>query len=74
MRAERWSGSAERFTNATLRKEVEGPFHEPAVVQPIPALHTYRESANAERAAGIVGLPNMCGAFFLGRVALIGKT
>lgn len=61
-------------TNATLRKEVEGPFHEPAVVQPIPALHTYRESVNAERAAGIVGLPNMCGAFFLGRVDLIGKT
>jgi len=59
--------------NAALRKEVEGPFHEPGVVQPVPPLTTYRESANAERAAGIVGLPNLCGAFFLGRVDLIGK-
>jgi hypothetical protein len=60
-------------SNATLRKVVEGPYHEPAVVQPIPPLHTYRESANAERAAAIVGLPNMCGAFFLGHVDLIGR-
>jgi peptidoglycan hydrolase-like protein with peptidoglycan-binding domain len=57
----------------TLRTNVEGPFHEPAVVHPIPPLTTYRESANAERAAGIVGLPNLCGAFFLGQLELIGK-
>jgi hypothetical protein len=33
-------------------------------------LHTCRESANAERAAAI---KNMCAAFFLGHVELIGK-
>ena len=56
-----------------MRTNVEGPFHEPAVVHPVPALTTYRESANAERAASIIGLPNLCGAFFLGQVELIGK-
>lgn len=60
-------------TDPTLRVNIEGPFHEAAVVHPVPALTTYRESVNAERAAGIVGLPNLCGAFFLGQVELIGK-
>lgn len=60
-------------TNATLRKNVEGPFHEVGVTHATPELHTYRQSENAERAAGIVGLKNMCGAFFLGHVELIGK-
>jgi hypothetical protein len=60
-------------TDQTLRTNVEGPFREPTVVHPVPPLTTYRESANAERAAGIIGLPNLCGAFFLGQVELIGK-
>lgn len=57
----------------TLRQHVEGPFHEKGKTHPVPDLHTYRESQNAERAAGIVGIKNMCAGFFLGRVDLIGK-
>jgi hypothetical protein len=60
-------------SDAGLRKNVEGPFHDPKVTHPLPDLHTYRESANAERAAGIVGFKNMCAGFFLGQVDLIGK-
>ena len=60
-------------TDASLRKNVEGPFHEAAVTHTVPDLHTYGQSANAERAAGIAGLKNMCAAFFLGNVELIGK-
>jgi hypothetical protein len=60
-------------SNPTLRQNVEGPFHEKAVTHPVPDLTTYRESVNAERAAGIIGLQNMCAGFFLGRVDLIGK-
>jgi hypothetical protein len=60
-------------SNATLRQNVEGPFHEKGKTHPVPDLHTYRESQNAERAAGVVGLQNMCAGFFLGRVDLIGK-
>ncbi|HET9624566.1 MAG TPA: peptidoglycan-binding protein [Kofleriaceae bacterium] len=65
------------FNNAPItdavRASVEGPFHENGVIHPLPPLTTYRESANAERVAGIVGLPNLCGAFFLGQTELIGK-
>lgn len=57
-----------------LRKAVEGPFHETAVVHDIPPLGTYDEAINAERAAAIVGFDNMAAAFFLGEVELIGKT
>lgn len=60
-------------SDTTLRKGVEGPFHDPKVTQKIPDLTTYRQSANAERAASVVGLKNMCAGFFLGRVDLIGK-
>ena len=61
------------ISDATLRKGVEGPFHDPKVTQKIPDLTTYRQSANAERAAGVIGLKNMSAGFFLGRVDLIGK-
>ncbi|MBE7452130.1 MAG: peptidoglycan-binding protein [Kofleriaceae bacterium] len=57
-----------------LRKAVEGPFHEGAVLHAIPALTTYGESENAERGAAIVGFDNMAAAFFLGQLELIGKT
>lgn len=65
------------FNNAPItdavRAGVEGPFHESGVTHPLPHLTTYRESMNAEKVAGIVGLPNLCGAFFLGQTDLIGK-
>jgi peptidoglycan hydrolase-like protein with peptidoglycan-binding domain len=57
-----------------FRKKIEGPLNDPAKPFPIPPLHTYPESANAERLAGIVGLRNLAAAFFLGKVELIGKT
>jgi Putative peptidoglycan binding domain len=56
-----------------LRQAVEGPFHEKSVTHAVGPLTTYREAANAERVAGIVGLPNLCGSFFLGQTELIGK-
>lgn len=56
----------------TLRKAVEGPFHEPGVTHAVGDLTTYGESENAERAAGIVGFDNMAAAFFLGHTELIG--
>jgi peptidoglycan hydrolase-like protein with peptidoglycan-binding domain len=58
----------------TLRKAIEGPFHENGVVHAVPELTTYGESVNAERGAAIVGFDNMAAAFFLGHVDLIGKT
>jgi peptidoglycan hydrolase-like protein with peptidoglycan-binding domain len=65
------------FNNAPItdavRARVEGPFHEAGVTHPLPPLNTYRESMNAEKVAGIVGLPNLCGAFFLGQTELVGK-
>jgi hypothetical protein len=56
--------------DATLREKVEGPFHEEGVTHALPNLGTYGESQNAEAAAGIIGFPNMCGAFFLGHTEL----
>ena len=56
-----------------LRKKIEGPFYDAANKLPIPPLTTYKESANAERLAGIVGVRNLAAAFFLGKVELIGK-
>ena len=58
-------------TDAT-RQAVEGPYHVGGVTHALPDLTTYRQSENAERGASIVGLPNVCGAFFLGRIDLIG--
>ncbi|MCC6463600.1 MAG: peptidoglycan-binding protein [Saprospiraceae bacterium] len=59
------------FTPA-LRQEVEGPYHDPAIQHPIHPHGRYGETANAARAAGIVGFHNMAAAFFLGEVNLIG--
>lgn len=61
-------------SSQTLRDAVEGPFAEPGVKHPLPNLYTYGESQNAEAAAGIIGFPNMCAAFFLGRVDLYRHT
>jgi hypothetical protein len=59
--------------DAPLRKTIEGPFHDPANNFAVQGLTTYRESENAERLAGVVGLRNLAAAFFLGKVDLIGK-
>jgi Domain of unknown function (DUF4157) len=62
--------------DATLRANVEGPYHDPAVTFPIPAmakLPVYPVARNAEEVISIVGLPNAAAAYFLGDVTLIGK-
>jgi hypothetical protein len=55
-----------------LRTEVEGPFHDPKIVHPIPAYGGYEEAVNAEAVAGVAGLKNVMAAFFLGKIELIG--
>ena len=65
-----WNGIT--ITDA-MRKTVEGPHHVAATKYAVPALNAYKESDNAERLAGIVGLRNLAAAFFLGKVELIGK-
>lgn len=57
-----------------LREKIEGKtLYDPAKKTPIPPLHTYHESKNAERLAGILGVRNVAAAFFLGKVEYIGK-
>lgn len=56
-----------------LRTVVEGEFHDPGVVHPIPAYTGYAERTEAEKLAGIVGARNVMAAFFLGDVEKIGK-
>lgn len=58
--------------NDLLRTEVEGPFHDPLVIHPIPRYGGYGEAANAEAVAGVAGLRNVMAAFFLGKIELIG--
>lgn len=55
-----------------LRAEVEGRFHDPTLLHPIPPYGGYDEAANAEAVVGVVGIRNAMAAFFLGRVDLIG--
>src|SRR5262249_36951096 len=50
-----------------LRKKVEGPLNDPLKKFSIQSLNTYRESENAERLAGVVGVRNVAAAFFLGK-------
>jgi hypothetical protein len=57
-----------------LREKIEGKgLYDPANKFSIQALHTYHESKNAERLAGIVGFRNVAVAFFLGKVEYLGK-
>ena len=56
----------------TLRRSVEGRYHDPAINHPIPPPTFYDSAAEAERAVGIVGVRNAMAAFFLGEVSLIG--
>jgi peptidoglycan hydrolase-like protein with peptidoglycan-binding domain len=59
-------------SDAALRKTVEGPFHDPLVTDPVPALGTYDAAVEAEQLVGIVGARNAFAAYFLGQVELIG--
>jgi hypothetical protein len=65
-----WNGIA---LSDALRATIEGPFNDPVNKFAVPPLNTYRESENAERLAGVVGLRNVMAAFFLGKIELIGK-
>ena len=56
-----------------LRVAVEGPYHDPGVVQPVPELHVYPATRNAEEVIAIVGIDNAANAYFLGKTELIGK-
>lgn len=62
------------YSNADLRRVVEGEFHDPDVTDPIPAYHGYTERANAEKLAGVVGARNVMAGFFLGDVEKVGGT
>ena len=55
-----------------LRKEVEGPYFDAKVAANPPALNTYDEAVDAERAAGLAGARNAYAAFFLGEIELLG--
>lgn len=56
-----------------LRKKIEGPLNDPLNKVSIAPLNTYKESENAEKLAGLVGVRNVAAAFFLGKIDLIGK-
>ncbi len=51
-----------------LRTLVEGPYHDVSVEHKVPRYSGYKERANAEKLAGIVGARNVMAAFFLGDV------
>jgi peptidoglycan hydrolase-like protein with peptidoglycan-binding domain len=63
-----WEG----VNQAAVRAAVEGPYHDPAAALAVPALTTYDEAANAERAVGIVGTRNAYAAYFLGEIEKLG--
>ena len=54
-----------------LRVAVEGPYHDPGVVQPVPELHVYPATRNAEEVIAIIGIDNAANAYFLGKTELI---
>ncbi len=58
--------------SAILRTAVEGPYHDPNTLHPIPAYGGYAEIRNAEAVVGVVGIRNAMAAFFLGRVEFLG--
>jgi hypothetical protein len=59
------------FTNVQIAQTVEGRYHT-AASHNIPQPGYYASKAQAERAAGIVGVRNVMGAFFRGELDLIG--
>ncbi|MFP5247304.1 MAG: DUF4157 domain-containing protein [Thermoanaerobaculia bacterium] len=73
-------GTADYFTRIVwssitiddaLRARIELDYHIPGFKGTIPDLTLYKEWKNAERLAGIVGIRNVAGAFFLGKIELI---
>lgn len=60
------------YGDATLRKQVEGPHHDPDTVETPPAYGGYAQAVEAEQVVGVVGASNMFAAYFLGQIELIG--
>jgi hypothetical protein len=64
--------STVNYSDATLRKQVEGPYHDPGTVEAPPSYGGYAQAVEAEQVVGVVGASNMYGAYFLGEIELIG--
>jgi peptidoglycan hydrolase-like protein with peptidoglycan-binding domain len=62
------------YSEAGLRKTVEGPYHDPGIVEKPPEYRGYAQAVEAEQVVGVVGASNMYGAYFLGDIELIGGT
>lgn len=60
------------YSDAALRKQVEGPYHDPGTVETPPAYGGYAQAVEAEQVVGVVGASNMFAAYFLGEIELIG--
>ncbi|HEX4453517.1 MAG TPA: peptidoglycan-binding domain-containing protein [Kofleriaceae bacterium] len=64
--------STVNYSDASLRKQVEGPYHDPATADPPPVYGGYAQAVEAEQVVGVVGASNMFSAYFLGDIELIG--
>lgn len=64
--------STVNYGEPALRKQVEGPYHDPATVETPPTYGGYAQAVEAEQVVGVVGASNMYAAYFLGDVELIG--
>lgn len=64
--------STVNYGDAKLRKQVEGPYHDPGVVETPPTYGGYPQAVEAEQVVGVVGASNMFAAYFLGEIELIG--
>jgi peptidoglycan hydrolase-like protein with peptidoglycan-binding domain len=62
------------YADPNLRKEVEGPYHDPLVVEAPPSYTGYHEAQNAEQMVAVCGARNAYAAYFLGHTELIGAT
>ncbi len=60
------------YSDPALRKQVEGPYHDPGTVEPPPTYGGYTQAVEAEQVVGVVGASNMYAAYFLGAIELIG--
>jgi len=64
--------STVNYSDATLRKQVEGPYHDSGAAVAPPAYRGYTQAVEAEQVVGVVGASNMYAAYFLGQIELIG--
>lgn len=64
--------STVNYGDKGLRKQVEGPYHDPTVAEPAPVYGGYAQAVEAEQVAGLVGASNFFAAYFLGDIELIG--